>query len=177
MPKGARNGKSEEVIKSHLTSADYWKHYKDVNFGRNWDSRFAIDKTTYTKFLKIFFDEMIDKIIYENYEWSLPFRLGRIFIRKFQTKVKIEEGKVINNYPPDWNATLALWERDEEARENKTVVKHLNKGTSGYVYRFMYSKRTANYKNKYAWWFKPTRQNKMKLKSAINQGYDFYNAY
>lgn len=175
MPKGARKGKSEEKIKTHINSPETYKYYKDNNFGRNRSSEFYVSKTLYGKFLKMFFEEIMNKVIYDNYEFKMPYRIGTLFIRKQKPSVKIIDGKIRSSYPVDWNETLKLWDRDKEAKDKKIIVKNLNKHTNGYSFKIVYSRQLANYKNKYAWWFVPTRQHKLKLKNASKSGkVDYY---
>lgn len=170
MPKGIRKGKSPEKITTHLATPDQYDYYKDNNF-KSKDSSYYITRTQYTAFLKLFFDRIIDKIIYENYEFKIPSRLGKMYIRKYSSKPRLDEnGKLVANLPIDWNSTIKLWNKDKEARDKKILVKHLNKHSDGYVYKFYFIRGTSSVKNRYMWWFKPTRQNKLKLKSAITKG-------
>lgn len=171
----AREGKSKEKIKSHINTPEQYKYYINENCESK-ESLFYIDKKTYTSFLKSFFDEFVDAMIYENKEFNLPYRTGLMCIRKYQQKVKIVDGKVINKLPVDYNATLKLWEEDPEAKEKKQLVRHLNKNRM--LYRFVVYKSKARFKNKEYYWFKPTRTNKLKLKDAIkNNMIEVYNLF
>lgn len=171
----AREGKSKEKIKSHINTPEQYKYYLENNC-ENKDSLFYLTKKEYTDFLKAFFDEVMEEMMFGNKEIVLPFKTGVVCIRKFPQKVRIEDGKVINNLPVDYNATLALWERDAEAKANKKLVRHLNKNRM--LYKFTYYRSRARFKNKEYYWFKPTRTNKLKLKNAIKEGkIEVYNLF
>jgi hypothetical protein len=44
-------------------------------------------------------------------------------VRKFNTYVKFQNGEIKTNRGVDWNATLKLWYEDNDAKENKILVK------------------------------------------------------
>ena len=171
----ARQGKSEEKIKSHINTPEQYKYYLDNNC-EDKESLFYVSKKQYVDFLKAFFDEVIEAMVYHNKEIKLPFKMGMICIRRYEQKVKMVDGKIINNLPVNWNATLKLWESDPEAKEKKQLVRHRNKNRL--LYKFVYYRSKAGYKNKNYYWFKPTRTNKQKLKTAINKGQiEVYNLF
>lgn len=171
----ARQGKSKEKIKIDVHTKDFYEYYKEHTFDGNIESVFYLTPREYGKFVRMFFEELSEAIIQENYEFPVPHRLGQISIRKYKSQIKIEDGKVVNNLPVDWNATLKLWEQDKEAKEKKILVKHLNKHSDGYIAKWIWLKSKINAKAKYNWWFRPTRTNKVKLASAIrNKKADFY---
>lgn len=162
----ARKGKSEEKIKSDINTPEQYKYYIEHNC-KDKESLFYISKKDYTDFLKLFFDEFIDEVLYSNTEMSLPFHTGCITVRKYEQRIKIKDGKVISHLPVNWDATLKLWDVDEEAKENKQLVRFINK--NNLIYKFVYIKSRAKFKNKYFYWFKPTRTNKIKLANAIRE--------
>lgn len=174
----ARKGKSKEKVKIDIHTEDFFNYYKKYTFDGNSESKFFLTPKQYGAFIKTVFDELTDKIIYENYEFKVPYKMGTICIRKYQKKIKIVDGKVQNNFPVDWNETLKLWERDEEAKRKKVLVKHLNKHSDGFIYKWQWIRNRADIPNRHYWYFRPTRTNKLKLKSAINKGMvDFYNLF
>ena len=68
-----------------------------------------------------------------------------------------------SNLIPDWKATKLLWMENPMARENKKLIFHMNEHTEGYWFRFKWDKSIANFRNKIAYSFVPTRNNKKKL--------------
>jgi hypothetical protein len=171
----ARQGKSKEKIKSDINLPEQYKYYINNNC-ENKESSFYVTRTQYSNFLKSLFSLMINNMIHKNDEYQLPYRLGSLCIRKYVQKVKIIDGKLVSNFPVDWNSTLKLWEEDEESKKEKKLIRHINKNKE--VYRYIYIKGMANYTNKKFYKFKPTRTNKLKLKTAIENGtVDFYNLF
>lgn len=100
---------------------------------------------------------------------NLPERMGRIEIRKYDTHVGFEDGKVVTNLSVDWDKTLRLWYEDKEAYMNRTLVRC----ETSERFKFMYCKGRAKYNNKIFYEFAPTRDIRLKLKEIINnQGFD-----
>ena len=54
---------------------------------------------------------------------TLPNRMGRLELRKYDVRFSFKDGKVRSNLPIDWDKTLKLWHEDEEAYRDKTLVK------------------------------------------------------
>jgi len=138
-------------IKSHYGINDYYKYYK---------SKYPNDNISKKDFKNIFtiFNKELTKEIIEKGKVKLPKRFGEIEIIKKKREVYInKEGVVINNKPIDWKATKDLWAINDEAKENKVLIRHNNKHTGGYVFRIAYNKKVAKYKNKSVYFFKPVR--------------------
>lgn len=93
----------------------------------------------------------------------LPHRLGTIELRKYDNRVYICNGKVVDNLPIDWDRTLKLWSKDEEEYKKRTLIKMEEKET----FKVFYNKRTANYENKSFMQFKINRDLKRNLKQRI----------
>lgn len=181
-------GKQKEKFPAHITTTDFYNHYaytyfKYVKEGNkyattNRNSRFYMTKATYTKILSTFNKKVRDKIINEAFDYSLPYRLGDLGIRKRKLSAYIgEDGEFHNPHPIDWKSTKILWSEDEKAKEEKKLVRFLNKHTQGYVMSWKYSVRRANYKNKSAYDFIPCRTAKRMVTKAIldeDSKIDFY---
>lgn len=97
------------------------------------------------------------------YNIKLPHKMGQLELRKSNTNISIKNGKVVNNFPIDWDKTLKLWYEDEEAYKNKTLVKIQEKE----VYRVYYNKQKANFKNKSFYEFKLNRDLKIRIKQSV----------
>ena len=98
----------------------------------------------------------------------LPLRMGKLELRKFEVGAFINDGKLKVTYPPDWTETPKLWHRDEEARKNKTLIRHSNP----YVYHIKYCTlgNDANYNNKGFYQFSLNTFVKRALSRNIKQG-------
>lgn len=93
--------------------------------------------------------------------------MGRLELRKEYRGVYINEDGTMNiTYPVDWKATLKLWFEDEEARNNKTLIRR----TDQWVYRIYHDKWDATFNNKMFYDFTLNRYIKQKLKNNINKG-------
>lgn len=100
---------------------------------------------------------------------KLPEGMGRIEIRKFNTYVGLEEGKIRTNLAVDWDKTLKLWYEDKEALENKTLVRCETQEK----FKFCYNRKGTSYNNKIFYEFTPTRSMRVRLKEIIKkQGFD-----
>lgn len=93
----------------------------------------------------------------------LPHRLGKIELRKYNTRISFKDGKLITTLPIDWDRTLKLWSEDEEAYKERALVKMEEKET----FKVFYNRKTANYENKSFMQFKVNRDLKRRLKQKI----------
>lgn len=96
----------------------------------------------------------------------LPERMGRLEIRKFKSRLDFKNGKVKTNLPIDWNRTLHLWYEDEEAKENKVLIRC----EESEIYQVYYNKLKAKYNNKQFYCFEVNRDIKQGLKNNIRNG-------
>ena len=97
---------------------------------------------------------------------TLPQRMGTVELRKFDSYVKFEDGKVKTNRPIDWNKTLELWYEDEESYKSKTLIKMEEKE----MFKVYYNKSTANYNNRAFYEFVFNKDLKVRLKQKIKGG-------
>lgn len=79
-----------------------------------------------------------------------PMRMGKIELRKTRRGVFFKDGKLVNTYPVNWDATLELWYNDPEEMEKKTLVRF----EQSTCYRLVYDKYNANYENQGFYCFK-----------------------
>lgn len=93
-------------------------------------------------------------------EIMFPCYMGKIEVRKVKAVLKMKNGRLLTNLNVDWDSTLKLWEEDKEAYTNKTLVRFDNKE----VFKVVYIKRGALYKNQSFYTFIVNR----KLKRAIS---------
>ena len=93
-----------------------------------------------------------------------PMNMGKIELREKKKGAWMIDGKVVVNYPINWNKTLKLWYEDSEAQKEKVLVRD----ESGSIYRAKYNKYKAKYENKSFYEFTLTRAIKQALKKNIN---------
>lgn len=145
-------------------SRTYYKEKVGNRMSINKRSRFYVTRTNYCNIISEFNKSMMQEVIYDNFEFILPARMGTIHIVKFKPKVRIDRtGRTTYLLPINWKVTKELWNTDPEAKENKTLVRHLNEHTNGYICKLRYDKFKATYRWKSAYSFLPCRPFKDEL--------------
>lgn len=97
---------------------------------------------------------------------KFPQKMGQLEVRKYNTYIRYVDGKLKTNRGVDWKATLKLWYEDEEAKENKTLVKVEDKE----VFIVYYNRVVANYINKTLYQFKTNRALMEAVRKAGSEG-------
>lgn len=111
-------------------------------------------------------NELLGEALINGEDVTLPCRLGRLEIRKYEARITVDGKKVRTNLPIDWDRTLKLWYEDEESYKNKTLVKVEEKE----IYKIYYNRNIAEYKNKTFYQFNINRKLKRQLKQNIKEG-------
>jgi hypothetical protein len=155
-------------IEVHHSRQDMYKHYLRKVEGR--PDRFQLSYPEYHKILNSFNKQISEAILKENYEFTMPHKLGVMRIRKYKPILKIdkETGELKKKgLAPDWQATRELWKINETAKEESKVVYHINDHSDGYQYNWYYSTYRSNMVNKSLYRFIPSRTNKRELARLI----------
>lgn len=141
---------------------DIYKFYKSY-------SDDPVEYSIFTKVWQEFADVIVTEIVERGKDFTMPFRLGCVGIRKKKIRVKMNpDGSIDKRYlRPDWKATKELWEKDEDAKREKKLVFHLNKHFGGYNAKWFWDKSTCSVPNQTAYSLTMTRNNKRKLAAAI----------
>ena len=111
-------------------------------------------------------NDLIAEELLKGKDVKFPQKMGQLEVRKYDTYVKLIEGRVKTNRGVDWKATLKLWYEDEEAKENKTLVKVEDKE----VFTIFYNRMIANYPNKTLCQFKANRELALAIRKAGSEG-------
>jgi len=114
-------------------------------------SLFRVDYKTYRKMCEEFNKKICKYILEEAGEYTLPYRMGSIRIKK--TKMDYN----INHMRPNWKKSKELGKR----------VYHVNDHTDGYRYRWAWNKSNVVTVGKKLYCFYPTRTNKRTLASLL----------
>jgi len=151
----------------HITDygiGDAYKYYKEEHGDPH-----GVSSSVFSQICKEFYTAISEAIIYQAFDYKLPYRLGRIRVRKYKPKLRLREDGSLDRSKlrPDWAAVKALWKEDAEAKKNKQLVYHLNEHSDGYQHRWFWEKRTSNIPNHSAYCFIPSRNNKRTLAAAI----------
>ena len=160
----SRKGKKNKV-KPGFGIRDYYNFYKK----RYESKRHSIEYKRYKNIMSDFNQLIIEEIVFKNYEFKLPYRLGILELRKLKPEVKIKNGKIINRNPIDIRSTMNLWEQDNSAKENKILIRYTNKHTNGYIFFIKYYKSSAHYKNKSAYTFEIFRKVNNLITKAVKE--------
>jgi hypothetical protein len=141
--------------------ADYYKYYKKNNSDPK-------SKDKYREVLLDYLESNRDLVSKKGYNYRIPRRLGNIQLRKFKKEVTIDkDGNVVNKLVINWKKTKALWKENPEAKERKIKIRYTNDHTNGYVFRIVYVKYTANYKNKSVYKMLVNREMRRNTKDPI----------
>ena len=165
-------GKGSRRYKKTLGENDVYKYYSSV-------TKNSVSRGEFSEISKDIGSGIMRMLIYDNFVFYMPFRLGDICIRKKEKHVKIlDDGSIaLQHLRVDWERTLNHWAElypnmtPDEIRviPKKKKFYHLNEDVNGYVAYFNWSKYTANFRNKSAYLFKPVRQYKRELGTYIKK--------
>lgn len=111
-------------------------------------------------------NNLLAREVLQGHDVILPHRLGRIELRKYETRMSIKDGVLRTNLPIDWDKTLKLWSEDEESFKKKVLIKMEEKE----IFKVYYNRRNAIYENKSFMEFEVNRDLKRRLKQRIKSG-------
>ena len=136
-----------------------------------------VDYKTYSAVIKEFNNRLADALIVDALEFRMPYRLGKLRIKKYKQKIKIKENGEIDkkNMPVDWKKTNDLWKKqypDKTAEEIKKIrgkqrIFHLNEHTSGYRCFLFWDRISCNVPNNRVYSVVFTFYNRRKLASML----------
>ena len=109
-----------------------------------------LTKKQYQTILDEYNKEIVNQLILGN-QYVLPYGFGRIYIKKSNVKIKLDESLDIdvrkNNALCDYGVTKKLWKENEDFKNSKRVIYYENLHTDGDVMKFFWDKRKVNIKN------------------------------
>lgn len=158
----SRKGKGNKIQLDYGMS-DYYKFY----IGKyNTD----ITSKEYNSIVSDFNKEIASYITDDVMDFTIPFQLGVLGIRKYKPKFSIEpDGKITNKLPVNPIETAKLWEKDPAAKAKKTLVRYTNKHSNGYVFSLYYFKTKAKFKNKQVYGLIPKRSLKRRVARNVKE--------
>lgn len=182
-----KKGKQEEKHKTHIATEDFYNFYAEAYFKQKEESKktiikknskYYLTKKQYSKILDSFNTEVRNLMVYDNFEYRLPARLGYLLVTKKKITPYIgKDGEYKNPLPVNWKDTLDLWKEDAKARESKKLIRYDNKHFNGHLAKWTHSKKTAIFTWKSAYAFVACRTAKTMLGAAIldkNINVDYY---
>ena len=158
-------------IKNDFGMSDYYLSYKDKT------EQPLQNKKIYNDIITDFNKALQDLIIEENLIYKMPGINMELMLKKDRRKPRIVDGKLINNLPINWKATMALWAKDEEAKEKKLLVRLNNSHTAGHVFRIYCKKFKSTIRSRGMYKWQTIRSLARKLNTAINDPEKNIDAY
>lgn len=156
------------------SSMKYFKEYKKLH------PESELTKEQY-KLIAYGFGEKVSRFITSSGKrFKLPHGIGEVSIKKRKKSASrlIEDGTFRDTRPMDMGATMKLWANDKEAREKKTIIRHDNEHSNGYVARLHWHRVVSRFSTKHMWIFRSTRflQRQVLAKSLKENPrlFDFY---
>lgn len=144
---------------------DYFKYYRK----RSEDTE--ISKIEYSRVLDLIFCGIRDKMTSSFYDYKLPFGLGKVCIRKYKPKVKLDEnGEPYIRRAPDWKATKQMWQENPETKEVKQLVYHTNDHSAGYLFTISWRRESPKFNNRLFYMAQINRKLKRDTSKAIQSG-------
>lgn len=118
------------------------------------------------------FMAFIVELVFQGHRVSLPNRCGELYI--VGRRIDIENQVDLRNYGVDWKKTKELWAINEQAKQEKKLVKHLNEGTSQTLYKFKWDSSLSKLTHVHFYKFTLARDNKRKLAEIIKEGQEYH---
>lgn len=155
---------------SHRTTAVY-KFYKNNLPGNYTKTDYNITGKVYSQIIRRVSEILIELMIQDNFEYTLPFKMGKFHVVKKKVIYKLdEEGNLIRRgLPVDYAATKKLWLEDSEAKAKRIKIYHTNDHTDGYKYSFFWDKKGITLRPFFYYNFKPNRKNNRYLAKCIKE--------
>lgn len=160
---------NRKIIADYKTG-DIYKFYKN-KYGNE-----ALSRKIFMRVLKGILPELILLMIFENFEFSMPARLGTLRIKKKLVEPKLDEnGELdVRSLSINYKKTKELWMKlypgksPEEIKKvkNKPLVRELNEHTDGYRFIWYWDRLTCNVPNQSAYSLDMTRTYDRQLSNA-----------
>lgn len=134
---------------------DFYKHYVTISKRRNKPYK---DYQTFAKVIKTFNKKFRDRIIYNSERITMPYKLGDLYVKKFDTNRSPTDDK-------NWKINY------KETRATGKVVYH----EDDCGYKWQWTKVTCRVRGKRYFRFKPCRAASRMIADAVkNKNLDFY---
>lgn len=142
-------------------SKDAFHYYRKI---RPKENKYILTDCEYLHIIRLI-NNVLQTLIIEGADITFPERMGRLEVRKRSNKIKFNDGKLVIDYPINWDATLKLWYEHPECKIKKQLVREESLET----FRIYYNRSKANYNNKTFYEFTPNRNIKIGLKNNIKR--------
>jgi hypothetical protein len=168
-----------EKLKRKKVVADVGANEIYKTYCDKYNNKHNLTQTQYGQILDKFFLKVVDNLIFKGAEFTMPYRLGNLRIRKNLNKLKLTpEGKIDKRHlRPDWGGCRKLWNRlypnntwnEIVSMKDKPMVYHENRHTEKYGHAWHWDKLTCLVKNNTAYTLDMSRTNDRKLATALKR--------
>jgi hypothetical protein len=148
--------------------ADYYKFYskKYHPLGKQYE----VNNILFNEIVSEYNTKIAEFITDDVMDFIIPFQLGVLGVRKYKPSFSIDKsGKILNRLPVNPIETAKLWEKDPQAKANKTFVRYTNKHSNGYVFSIYYFRGKAKFKNKQIYVLTPKRTLKRRVSRNVKE--------
>lgn len=150
--------KKEYNIRNSWGVYDFYKYYRKT---KPQDPKFIISDVQYYSIFRRVNELLVDSLVRTG-ELDFPYKMGKLIVFKRTFKSWIApNGNRYTSRRVNWDKTLELWYNDEEAYRNKTLLYY----ESDERLTIRYNKTKAEFKNKYYYEFKPSRDIDRRVKN------------
>lgn len=159
------NNKRNHRIKSDYGVNDYYKFFIETTGNKD------ISRSEYGEILKEFNSHVRDELATKGYSFVFPCKMGKMELRKSKREVSLDEdGNVKNTMPTNWKETRRIWSENPDMKERGVKIRYTNEHTDGYMFKIIFKKSRANFKNKSIYRIRFNRDMKRKLSKSIFKG-------
>jgi hypothetical protein len=150
--------KKEYNIRNSWGVYDFYKYYRKT---KPKDPKFIISDVQYYAIFRRVNELLVDSLVRTG-ELEFPYKMGKLIVFKKTLKSWIApNGERYTSRKVNWDKTLELWYNDEEAYRNKTLLYFEDDERL----TIRYNKTKAEFKNKYYYEFKPSRDIDRRVKN------------
>ena len=161
-----KNGRGPRTVPHSFGKKKFFNYYRQH---RTQEHKYVLTEKEFYKVVNAVTEEFILEL-FKGVDIMLPHKMGTVRIAKYTPKAYYDRnGKMKNSYSIDWNKTVKLWYDDEEAYNNKTLIRILSKNN----YVPTYIKKDAFYANSYYFEMMFNRGFKRRLREYIKANPEF----
>lgn len=168
MEKGNKWELIKDIVKRPAThevrnSYGAWYYYRKFKcpYGQK------ISYQDFSAILKLMNTKLAEQLI-ETGDVVFPNEMGGLYVRVSERKLRLEDGK-IKGLAVSWAQTISLWLSDEEARENKTLVREENRTLAKVHFR----RARARFLHKSIYTLTVCRRIRVSIYNRIHEGHKY----
>lgn len=153
--------------KTNVTMKDFASDYDELlksSGGKRLHNNGRQNQKIFNEILGSINRRIIDKIIFENYTFRIPYSIGSISIIKDETPVYKNRLKI------NWKETNLMWKNNPQAKLDKKMVYFLNEHSNGEFVKFLFLIHHKAPTNMKLYSFVPSDGIKKKLSKAMKNG-------